>query len=92
MYVDFTLERFISYVIYAATQSRVRIGRNAAGVVDALIIWDEGADPETVYMECLIGRASEFLRLRKDLPTRYKFVAKHRRGVYAKYPLLSNQH
>lgn len=83
-YVDFTILKFVDYVLYCAQHNLIRVGRAPDGHVDYVCIWNLD-DPECPHFEFVAGRGAQWVADRAEMLRGYTHFTLIKRGIKRKH-------
>jgi len=86
-YVDFDVNKFVDYVLYCACNGLMRVGRDSAGRVDYICIWNCD-EPDTIHFEFVAGRGAQWVADRAEVLHGFKYFTMEKRGVRRRHKIL----
>jgi hypothetical protein len=88
MYANLDIQGFIKAVIIAADRGLARIGRDSAGRVDYICIWNLST-PSCIDFEFVIGPGYKWVEDRPVMLRGFEYLILHKRGVTRKHKIKS---
>ena len=88
MYANLDIQGFIKAVIIAADRGLARIGRDSAGRVDYICIWNLSI-PSCIDFEFVIGPGYKWVEDRPVMLRGFEYLILHKRGVTRKHKIKS---